>query len=106
MSTSRSVCDVSRYRFQPQAGRNVDVDLAQTVDGRLAESDDLDLDFPGAPNQQYGLGPNEVPARASTSVDGLDQLIEQHDRVMLIRAEAAVLLQRRGEDISTLAGQQ
>jgi hypothetical protein len=35
-------------------------------------------------------------------VELLDQLIEQHDRVMLIRAQAAVLLQGRGQDISTL----
>jgi hypothetical protein len=45
--------------------------------------------------QTQGLSPSELEV--------LDQLVEQHDRVMLIRAQAAVLLQRQGQDISTLS---
>lgn len=47
--------------------------------------------------QAQGLSPSEV--------EMLDQMIEQHDRVMLIRAQAAVLLKRRGQDITQLARQ-
>lgn len=47
--------------------------------------------------QAQGLAPSEV--------EMLDQMIEQHDRVMLIRAQAAVLLKRRGQDITQLARQ-
>lgn len=48
--------------------------------------------------QNQGLSPSEL--------EMLDQLVEQHDRVMLIRAQAAVLLQRQGQDISALVDHQ
>lgn len=41
-------------------------------------------------------------ALSSSELELLDHLVEQHDRVMLIRAKAAVLLQRQGYDISSL----
>lgn len=45
----------------------------------------------------------QTQALSSAEIELLDHLIEQHDRVVLIRAQAAVLLKRQGHDISSLA---
>jgi hypothetical protein len=59
-------------------------------DEAVAKLEELNLK-----QQTQRLSPSELEL--------LEQLIEQHDRVMLIRAQAAVLLKRQGQDISTLS---
>lgn len=65
--------------------------LAQS---RVAEEAAARLDELGDKRQRIGL--NEAELREA------EDLLQQHDRVMLVRAEAAALLKQRDHDVSNL----
>jgi plasmid stability protein len=61
---------------------------------RVAEEDAGRLDVLGDRRQRSGLTDSELREA--------EELVQRHDRVMVVRAEAAALLTQRGHDVSRL----
>lgn len=68
--------------------------LWQLARSRVAEEDSARLDELGDQRQRAGLTRDELREA--------EELVQQHDRVMVVRAEAAAVLKQRGHDVSTL----
>lgn len=74
---------------------NLDDDaLWQAARDRLPEEATAELEALSLKQQREGLTPGEQETR--------DRLLHGYERILLVRAEAAALLQRRGHDVSGL----
>jgi hypothetical protein len=91
----------------PKAGRPADVadtltslgalddsTLWQLARSRVADEDAARLAELGDKRQRVGLSSDELHEA--------EELIQRHDRVLVVRAEAAALLKLRGHDVSSL----
>ena len=71
-----------------------DAALRQAAQSRVADEAVERLDHLNRKRQAEGLSASEVEQQAV--------LVRQHERTLLIRAEAAALLRKRGQDVSDL----
>ena len=71
-----------------------DTTLWQLARSRVADENAARLADLGDRRQRVGLSRDELHEA--------EALIQRHDRVMVVRAEAAALLKQRGHDVSSL----
>ncbi len=71
-----------------------DTTLWQLARSRVADEDAARLAELGDKRQRVGLSSDELHEA--------EELIQRHDRVLVVRAEAAALLKQRGHDVSSL----
>jgi hypothetical protein len=71
-----------------------DATLWRLAHSRVTEDDQARLSELADRRQREGLSADELREA--------EELVERHDRVMIIRAEAAVLLKERGRDVHSL----
>lgn len=71
-----------------------DEELWRAARNPLSEGDRSQLETLNLKQQRERLSPEEIGA--------LEQLVQHYDRAVLLRAEAARLLKRRGQDVTSL----